>query len=112
MAVFNPVRFSGPSFLTTSASTQFTVGTGKVNVLKQIVLNNTSATAASVTVYLVASGGTASSANAIVTNLVISANSQIIWSADLPMTAGETLQALASTGTVITATTTGIEVTL
>ena len=112
MAVFNPVRFSGPSFLTGSAAILFTVGVGKVNALKQIVFNNTSANTASVTVHLVPPAGTATTSNMIITALSVSPNSQLIWTADIPMTAGETLQALANTSGVITATTSGIEVVL
>ena len=110
MAVFTPTRFSGPALLTTSVATQFTVGSGKKNVLKQIILNNTSVSPVSVTVHVVPSAGTAGASNAIVSSLVIGPTSQIIWSADIPMNAGETLQAVASTASVMTMTTTGIEI--
>jgi hypothetical protein len=52
---------------------------------------------------------TAAAANAIA-NLVIASNSQVIFSADIPLEQNESLSALASTGTAVTITVTGIEI--
>lgn len=110
MSVFTPARFSGPSYLTTSVATQFTVPASTQRVLKQILFNNTSASAATVTVHVVSSGGSAASANAVISTLQVSPNSNLIWSADIPMATGETLQAVASANSAITMTTSGIEI--
>lgn len=110
MSVFTPARFSGPAYLTTTVSTQFTVPVSTQRVVKQILFNNTSGTAQSVTVHVVTGGGGAASANAIITSLQIGPNSNIIWAADVPMSAGETLQALATANSAITMTTSGIEI--
>ena len=110
MAVFTATRFSGPAFLGTSVATVLTVPSGRTNVLKQLVFNNTTASAVTVTVHVVPNGGSVLASNAIITTLSIGPSSQIIWSADIPMSAGETLRAAASASNAVTLTATGIDV--
>lgn len=110
MAIFTAKRLSGPAFLTTSAVAVYTAPAGKTGVVKQIILNNTSAAAATVTAHVVPNAGTASASNQIITSLSISANSQIIWAADIPLAAGDSIQLLSNAGSAITGTVTGIEI--
>lgn len=111
MATFTAIRVLGPSQLTTAATgTSYTVGSGKTVVVKQIIFNNTSSSAVTLQGYVLAVGGSASIATAIITDLSIGPKSQVIWSADIPLTAGEKLQLSAGTGSVVTATVTGIEI--
>lgn len=110
MAVFTAKRLAGPAFLGTSASPVYTVAVGKTAVVKQIVLNNTGATAVAVTVHLVPNGGSATTSNQIITSLSVAGNSQVIWSADLPLDAGDSLQPFAGASNAVTSTISGIEI--
>lgn len=110
MAVFSAKRLAGTAFLTTSAAAVYTTPAGRTGVIKQIILNNTSAGVATVSAHVVPSAGTASASNQIITNLSIAAGSQIIWAADIPLAAGESLQLLSSAATAVTSTVTGIEI--
>ena len=110
MAVFTPKRLAGPAFLTTSAAAAYTVPAGKTGVVKQIILNNTSANAVTVSAHIVPNAGSASASNQVITGLSIAAGSQIIWAADIPLAVGESVQLLASTSSAVTSTVTGIEI--
>jgi type II secretory pathway predicted ATPase ExeA len=111
MATFTAVRPLGPAQLTTTATdTSYTVGSGKSLVIKQIIFNNTSTSSVTVQAYVVPVSGSATTATAIVTDLSLGPKSQVIWSADIPMATGEKIQLSAGTGTVVTATVTGIEI--
>ena len=110
MAVFTPKRLAGPAFLTTSAAAAYTVPAGRTGVVKQIILNNTTATAATVSAHVVPNGGSAASSNQIITGLSIAAGSQLIWAADIPLAVGESVQLLASASSAVTSTVTGIEI--
>lgn len=110
MAVFTPKRLSGPALLTSSTVPVYTVPVGKTAVIKQIILNNTSGAAASVTAHVVPNGGSVTTSNQIISSLSISSASQIIWSADIPLAAGDAIVLAAGTDNVITAITSGIEI--
>ena len=111
MATFTAVLILGPVQLTTTATnTSYTVGSGKTVVAKQIIFNNTSTSAVTLQAYVVPVSGSASTATAIITDLSIGPKSQVIWSADIPMVAGEKLQLSAGTGAVVTTVVSGIEI--
>lgn len=110
MALFIAKRLSGPVVLTTSAVSQFSVGAGKTAVCKQFIISNTSASSASVTFHLVPSSGSAAIGNAFVYQLSIAPNSSLIYAADIPLESGESIHALASAGSAVNLTITGIEI--
>lgn len=110
MATYTPVRLAGPAQLTTSATSVYTVGSGKSAVVKQIVFSNTTGSSTVVSAHVVPVGGSASAANGVVYNLSIGPNSQIIWSADIPMATGEQVYLTAGTGTAVTYIVSGIEI--
>lgn len=110
MAIFTAKRLSGPTVLTTSAVSQFSVAAGKSVVCKQFVISNTSASTASVTFHLVTSGGSPASGNAFVYQLSVAPNSSLIYAADIPLSANESIHALASAASAINLTITGIEI--
>ena len=111
MATFTAVRPLGPIQLTTTpADSSYTVGSGKSFVSKQIIFNNTSTSSVTVQAYVVPVSGSAIASTAIITDLSLGPKSQVIWSADIPMAAGEKLQLSAGTGSVVTATVSGIEI--
>lgn len=109
MAVFTPKRLSGPSYLTTSAVSRYTTPAGRTAVIKQVILNNNSGANSTVTLHVLTPSATAAASNAIA-NLTIAPNSQVIFSADIPLDATESLAALASTSSAVTITVTGIEI--
>lgn len=110
MATFTAKRFSGPLSLTTSEVTQFTIASGRTAVVKQFVFTNHTANAATVTVNLVPSGGSASTSNRIIGGLSIGANSTIIVAVDLPMATSDFIVASSSAAATINLTVSGIEI--
>lgn len=110
MATYTSVRMAGPSALTTSSATVYTVGVGKTAVAKQFIFNNTSATAVTVTVNLVPNGASLLTSNQIISSTSVPANSQLIWAADIPLIAGDSFQALASTAAVVNLVISGFEI--
>lgn len=110
MAIFTPKRLSGPAFLTTSVTAAYTVGAGKTGVLKQIVLNNTGSASNTVTVNVVPNGASPTTSNQVISLLNISGYSQIIWTADIPLDAGDSIQVSAAISNTVTATISGIEI--
>lgn len=111
MATYLAKRFSGPQYLSTTVANQYQVASGKTAVVKEFIFNNTSGSAATVSVHVVPNGGVVAASNQIITTLQISGASQIVWSADIPLEAGEAIAALSGTASAITMTVSGIEVT-
>ena len=110
MATYTPKRFVDPVQLSTSASsTLYAPTSGYTGVIKEILLSNPTTTTATATVYMVPSGGTAGNSNAIVPAITIAGNSFITIPLSQVMTTGDTLKALASVGTTITMTVSGVE---
>ena len=108
MATYTPARLFGPAQLTATATdSSYTAPSGGA-VVKQIIFNNTSASAVAVTAYIVPTGTTADPTKAVVSSLTVGPTSQVIFSADIPLTSGEKIQAIAATGAVVTTIVTGI----
>lgn len=100
MASYTYDKLFDPAQLGTSGATYYTVPTGSLLRDGRILLANTTAAAATYTVHVVPSGGSASDTNAIVKGRSMGPNDFI--ELDLPrMEAGDTLQALAGTATAI-----------
>ena len=108
MATYTPKRLAGPAQLSTSATAVYTAPS--TAIIKQIIINNTSASAVAVTAHVLPVSATASASNAIISSLTVAPNSQLIWAADIPITTGEKLSMLAATGSVITYVVSGIEI--
>lgn len=111
MASYSLARLAALTQLTTSAATVYTVTAPKTKgVIKQILVANTSVSTATVTLHLVPALGTVSAATKIIPEVSIAANSIITFDITQVMNVGETLQALASTGSAINAIISGYEV--
>lgn len=110
MATYTPVRLAGPGQLTTSATSVYTVGSGKSAVVKQMIFSNTTSSASTVTAHVVPVSGSATAANGIIYNLAIGPYSQLIWSGDIPLATGEQIYLLAGAGTTVTYIVSGIEI--
>lgn len=107
------IRIIPGSQLTTGAVAYYTAPALTKCVIKRLTFTNTTATAVTVTAYLVSSAGSASASNTIASARTVapgetwdcvSAEGQVVE-------AGGSVQALASSGTSITLIGSGIEVT-
>lgn len=94
----------GRGAITTGVTTFYTVPSLTRAILKTIDLCNTNATATTITVYLVPSGGTAEDATTLVPTVSVNANKMFQWTGAQILNTGDTIQAVASaTGTTINA---------
>lgn len=94
-----------------SPTTLYTVGSGKKGIVKDIIITNTTATAATVSIWLVPSGGSPDDTNAIMKNWNVPANDMAHFSMwQVLETEGDTIQAQAGTTTSITITISGAEI--
>ena len=80
--------------------TIYTVPTGQQFTLTDIEICNASASASSFSIYLVASGGTAGTTNALFYNAPINANTTVQWTGSTALSAGSTIQASSASGNV------------
>lgn len=107
-----PKRLVSGSTLTTGLVTYYTAPTNTRAIIRRATFANSSALAATVTVHLVPSGGSASVANQIVRARALGAGE--VWSApDLEghvLEAGGTLQASASAASAISLVASGVEI--
>lgn len=100
------------SQLTTSAATYYTAPTATTTIIQAVVLTNTTAGAVTATVHLVASGGSASASNTVLSARSLSAGETYIvpGCSGMVLPTGATLQALASANTSISILASGTEV--
>lgn len=96
---WTPTRVYGPAQPGTTATTLYTAPAGGA-VLKEIVMANTTASNATITIGI---GGTAA-AQQIVPAMTVKAKETVILALSTPLTNGETLQALQGTASAITTT--------
>lgn len=92
---------------TGAATSVFTVPSGQYARLTEILLCNTTATAASATVHIVSVGDTASAANMIVAALIVPANTTTAVTLATYLTPGERVFVAQGTAAAITATISG-----
>lgn len=102
---FTEKRLAGPTQLTTSAVAIYTVPANRTTIVKQLVATNTSASAATFTLYI----GTATAANAVFNATSVAANDSLVINLSQVLTTGEVLRALASANTAINLTISGVE---
>lgn len=96
----------------TSIGTHYTVPASTKSIIKQIVICNTTAATATVTIHVVANGGSNTAANMITNALPVGANDTITLDLSVVMdTAGDTIRALQGTSSAITLTISGVEFT-
>ena len=102
---FVETRFISPTTLTTSASSAlYTVPTGYSAIIKQLVVTNITGTAATFTFYI----GAASAGNALFSGTSVAANDTVIINLSQVLTTGEILRALASVGSALNLTVSGV----
>lgn len=94
--------------LATAATTQYTTPAARQDVIKDIELCNTTASAITATVNVVPSGGSAGTANQIFSSISIPGNQTFHWTGTIVMNAGDFIST-ATSSTGITATVSGME---
>lgn len=108
-----PQRLVPGSQLTTSAATYYTAPANTRARVDNLALTNTSAAAVTATVHLVASGGSATSSNCILSARTLAAGETYVVPSAVNqwLLTGGTIQALASANTSITMVASGVEYT-
>jgi hypothetical protein len=110
VATYTPKRFVDPTQLTTSASAAlYTPSAGATGVIKEIILSNPTANAATVSVFLVPSAGTAGNSTAIVPGITLTGNSFLTIPLSQVLSGSDSIRASASAGATITVTISGVE---
>jgi len=84
----------------TSIGTIYTVPANQQFTLTDIEICNASAAATTFSIYLVASGGTAGTSNALFYSAPINGNTTVQWTGSTALSAGSTVQVLAGAATV------------
>lgn len=100
-------RLSGPTHLTTSAATQYTVPASTKAIIRNIHAANTSASAATFTMSI----GTDAAGKRLWSGHSIPANDVLDWSGFMVLDAAEIIQAFSGSTNVICLTISGVEVT-
>jgi hypothetical protein len=110
VATYTPKRFVDPTQLTTSASTTlYTPSAGATGVIKEIILANPTSTAATASVFLVPSAGTAGNSTAIVPGVTLAGNSFVTIPLSQVLNSTDKISASASAASTITITVSGVE---
>lgn len=99
-------RLGGPTQLGTSTTTIATVSASRVEVIKQIIICNTDTVDRTISLAI---GSAATASNRIMSALPIGANDLMVFDTALVLTAGETLQGLADSASVVNVTLVGWE---
>lgn len=102
---FTEKRLCNPTQLTTSGQTLYTVPASKTAIIKQIVVTNVTASAATFSLYI----GSAATPNALFSATSVAANDTIIVNLSQVLNAFETLTALASSNSSLNITISGVE---
>lgn len=110
MAVLTPKNLYRGA-LAASSATLYTApsASGSYTIVKEILLCNTTAAVRDVTVYTVESGGSIGDNRKILSTVPIEPYSTVIFEMSTVLGQSETLRALASAATSVTATVSGVE---
>lgn len=109
MAVYTPKKMyvGQPG---TSAGTLYTTPASTTAIVKNILMCNTTASDATVTISFVASGGSANASNRIFSTYTISANKTDTLDCSAVLSTGDFISALQGTSSAITLHISGVEV--
>jgi len=102
-------KLHAPAQLGTSPSTLYTVPGSTTTVVKQIALCNTAAANRTVAVYLVPSGGSSSTSNAILYDVAVDSKSTTFVNLSAVMATGDFIQASASVASSVAIHSFGIQ---
>lgn len=109
MAVYTPKKiYTGqPS---TSPATIYTAPASTTTIIKNILICNTTASAATVTLNLVASGGSAGVNNRILSTYTVTPNDTVAIDLSAVLSTGDFISAVQGTSSALTLHITGVEV--
>lgn len=102
-----PVRIAGPTLLTGSAVTQYTVPASTTTILRDLRAANTTGTSASIFVSI----GADAAGTRLWSGLFVPANGTLDWTGFIVLATGETFRAYSGTASALTLTASGVEVT-
>lgn len=109
MAVYTPKKlYTGQP--ATSAATIYTAPASTTTIIKNILICNTTASSATVTLNLVASGGSAAANNRILSTYSVNANDTVAIDLSGILATGDFISAVQGTSSAITLHITGVEV--
>lgn len=109
MAVYTEKKLAQNAENSTSETTIYTVPASTTTVVKQIIVANTTGSAANYSLSLVPSGGAAGAANRILAVVSHAANSTTIYNLSQVMATGDFISILQGTAAAITVTISGVE---
>lgn len=108
MATLTQARLAGPTQPGTTDGTLYTVPGATSVIVKEIVLTNTTGTAA--TVSLALNGTAATAANCLLSGYSVPANSTVVFALSTVLNAGDTIHALQGTASACTVTVSGVTI--
>lgn len=111
MATVTPKALVEGILLTGTAATLYTAPASTTAVIRSITLCNTDSVARTVTLYLIASGGSLGALNTVLSAFSVAAGETVILDSLFVLLTGDFLQALASTTNVVSIRVDGSEVT-
>jgi kynurenine formamidase len=94
----------------TSLGTLYTVPANTKTIVKNIILTNTTGTAANVTIHFVPNGGSADATNKIISSYTVNTNDTVVIDLSSVLETGDTIQAIQGTANAITVYVSGVEV--
>lgn len=110
MAIYSAVRLS-QNQITTSFVTQYTAPASTKTIVKEIVVCNTTASVVTLDVALVPNAGSAGVTNQIIAGHNIPANTTVTYTYSQVLATGAFISAKAGTGSALTVTISGVEIT-
>lgn len=109
MATYTEKQLAQNAQATTTETTIYTVPASTTAIVKQIIVCNTTASAANYSISIVPSGGAAGDTNRIVKTISFAANSTTIYDLSQVMATGGFISILQGTASAITVTISGVE---
>ena len=111
MSSYTPTRLAQSCVASTTETTVYTVPADTSCIVKQIVSANVTGTAATTSISLVASGGTAGVTNRILEQVSIPANSTVSFDLAQVLATGGFISIQQGTASAITSTISGVQIT-
>lgn len=102
---FTEKRLAGPTTLAIAPAALYTVPSSKTAIVKQVIVTNTTSSAASFILYI----GAASSANSLFNQVSVPGNDAIVINLSQVLATGEVLRANASVNSALNITVSGVE---
>lgn len=107
---YSPKLLDQDNIASTSVTTVYTVPAATATIIKEIVLANTTSSAATFSIYRVPNGGSAAATNSIMEDVSVAANSTVVYGLSMVMdTVGDFIAVQQGTTSAICHTISGVE---